>query len=143
MASTKIEITNEYLDVAFESIDASFGYIEHINSQTIKTLAFFKKEDMAKGSEHLNDVLDLMDLYIQLVTKIYSTLRSELGKEFKKSSYTVQTEMHLISTHHSLRSAIEKNDLIAVCDLLEDELLDNLSKWKSTILPELQKLRKY
>jgi hypothetical protein len=41
-----------------------------------------------------------------------------------------------------LLSAKEKNDNIMLCDLLEYELIDNLTQWKIKILPELKKLKR-
>lgn len=144
MTTPKMDpINNEILDLAFESIDASFGYIEYITSQTGKTIGLFSKGYENKAYETLDDVLELMDLYIQLVTKIYSTLRSEHVEISFKNDEIKITELHLISINKALRMAREKMDKIVLCDLLEDELLDNLNQWKTLILPELQKLRPY
>lgn len=144
MTTPKMDpINNEILDLAFESIDASFGYIEYITSQTGKTIGLFSRNFEGKAYETLDDVLELMDLYIQLVTKIYSTLRSERIEIGFKNDEIKATELHLITINKALRMAREKKDKIVVCDLLEDELLANLNEWKTLILPELQKLRPY
>lgn len=134
---------NEALDLAFESIDSCFGYVEFISSQINKYLAAVNRNEFDEANGTFTEVTELMELYIQLVTKIYNTLRAELPSVAIKTDTTKNLEIHLLGIMKSLVSAKEKNDTIILSDLLEYELLDNLNQWKSKILPELKKLKKY
>jgi hypothetical protein len=46
-----------------------------------------------------------------------------------------------LSVIKALLPAKEKNDVVMLCDLLEYELIDNLTQWKIKVLPELKKLK--
>ena len=82
-----------------------------------------------------------MDLYIQLVSNVYQVIRKDLnGKSFKDESIQ-KLEIHLLSVLKALLQAKEKEDIIMLCDLLEYELVDNLTQWKIKVLPELKKLK--
>lgn len=134
---------NENLDLAFESIDSCFGYVEYIDSQIHKLLALYNRNEFDAANQALVEVVELMDLYVQLMTKIYSTFRMELPNIPSKDQVTQNLELHLLGVMKSILQAKEKNDIIMLCDLLEYELLDNLNQWKTKILPELKLLKKY
>lgn len=132
---------NETLDIAFESIDSCFGYLDYISELTKKTTQLYTAGQSAQAQSHFIELMDLMDLYIQLVTKIYKTLRAENPSAPIKSESIIKLEIHLLSVVKALLQAKEKNDVVVLCDLLEYELLDNLTQWKIRILPELKKLK--
>lgn len=134
---------NEVLDLAFESIDSCFGYVDFISGQINKLLAAYNRNEFDETNALFVEVVELMDLYIQLLTKIYNTLRAEMPTVSIKTEETKSLEIHLLGIMKSLATAKEKNDTIMLSDLLEYELLDNLNQWKSTTLPELKKLKKY
>ena len=84
-----------------------------------------------------------MDLYIQLVSRVYHVLRTDLEQMNFKDESIQKLEIHLLSVMKALLQAKEKNDTIMLCDLLEYELVDNLTQWKIKVLPELKKLKNY
>ena len=57
---------------------------------------------------------------------------------FRPSDEIKNLEVHLLFTIKSLVSAREKNDLSMICDLLEYELMDNLKKWKTSVIPQMK-----
>jgi hypothetical protein len=131
------------LDLAFESIDSCFGYIDYITSKIHHLLTFYNAGEMDRANSTLIELVDLMDLYIQLISKIYQVLRSDLKDKNFKTDDVQELEVHLMSVLKALLQAREKNDIIMLCDLLEYELMDNLIQWKIKILPELKKLKTY
>ncbi|MGZ3787438.1 MAG: hypothetical protein ACXVLQ_02880 [Bacteriovorax sp.] len=131
------------LAIAFESIDSCFGYVEYITAQIQKLIAHYNAGEAKEANAIFIEVVDLMDLYIQLITKVYRVIRTELhGQAFKDESIQ-RLEIHLLSVIKALLQAKEKDDIIMLCDLLEYELVDNLTQWKIKVLPELKKLKNF
>jgi hypothetical protein len=139
----KDQKTSSSLALAFESIDSCFGYVDYITSQIQKLITRYNQGEIDSANQSFVEVIDLMDLYIQLVSKVYRILRTDLkGVNFKDESIQ-KLEIHLLSVMKALLQAKEKNDTIMLCDLLEYELADNLTQWKIRVLPELKKLKNY
>ena len=131
------------LELAFESIDSCFGYVDYITSQIQKLIAQYNQGEIDSANQSFVEVIELMDLYIQLVSKVYRVLRIELQAVSFKDENLQKLEIHLLSVMKALLQAKEKNDTIMLCDLLEYELADNLTQWKIKVLPELKKLKNY
>lgn len=142
MTSINKETKNTSLDLAFESIDSCFGYVDYITEQIQKLIANYNQGEMDLANQSFVEVIELMDLYIQLVSRVYRVLRVELHSMQKDDSIQ-KLEIHLLSVMKALLQAKEKNDTIMLCDLLEYELADNLTQWKIKVLPELKKLKNY
>jgi hypothetical protein len=133
---------NASLGLAFESIESCFGYVDYITAQIQKLIANYNQGNMDLANQNFVEVIELMDLYIQLVSRVYRVLRVELTTMQKDESIQ-KLEIHLLSVMKALLQAKEKNDTIMLCDLLEYELADNLTQWKIKVLPELKKLKNY
>ncbi len=133
---------NSSLELAFESIDSCFGYVDYITTQIHKLIEHYNQGNMDLANQNFVEVIELMDLYIQLVSRVYRVLRVEL-KTMQKDESIQKLEIHLLSVMKALLQAKEKNDTIMLCDLLEYELADNLTQWKIKVLPELKKLKNY
>lgn len=134
---------NESLELAFESIDSCFGYVDHITSQIQKLITFYNAGEVDQANATFMEVVDLMDLYIQLISKVYRVIRTEMHGQTFKDENIQKLEIHLLSVIRALLQAKEKEDVIMLCDLLEYELVDNLTQWKIKVLPELKKLKNF
>lgn len=132
---------NTSLELAFDSIDSCFGYVDYITSQIQRLIAQQNAGDTEGANKTFIEVIDLMDLYIQLITKVYHVIRTDMPDRSFKDENLQKLEIHLLSVIKALVQAKEKNDVIMLCDLLEYELIDNLTQWKIKVLPELKKLR--
>jgi hypothetical protein len=131
------------LELAFESIDSCFGYVDYITAQIQKLIAFYNAGENDQANATFVEVVEVMDLYIQLISKVYRVIRTNLqGQSFKDESIQ-KLEIHLLSVIKALLQAKEKEDIIMLCDLLEYELIDNLTQWKIKVLPELKKLKNF
>lgn len=129
------------LNLAFESIDSAYGYLDYIISQVQVLIVHFQSGDLNAANTHFIEVAELMDLYIQLMGRIYQVVRANNPARPLKDEGIQRLEIHLLSVMKALLSAKENNDNIMLCDLLEYELVDNLTQWKIKILPELKKLK--
>jgi hypothetical protein len=129
------------IDLAFEALDSCSLYIDNITGKisALTELYSDNKQDMA--NEAFADVIDTIDLFVQLVSRIHKTLRLHYQDKFTKSETFQNLEIHLLSILKALIPAKQKNDLIMLNDLLEYELIDNLTQWKIQAIPELKKLK--
>nr|BDT26629.1 hypothetical protein BHI3_00950 [Bacteriovorax sp. HI3] len=143
MTSLNKETKQTSLDLAFESIDSCFGYVDYITAQIQKLIAQYNQGEIDTAHQSFVEVIELMDLYIQLVSRVYRVLRTDLEQMNFKDESIQKLEIHLLSVMKALLQAKEKNDTIMLCDLLEYELVDNLTQWKIKVLPELKKLKNY
>lgn len=132
---------NSSLEIAFESIDSCFGYVDYITSQIQRLIAQQNAGDAEGANKTFIEVIDLMDLYIQLISKVYQVIRTDMPDRSFKDESIQKLEIHLLSVIKAMVQAKEKNDVIMLSDLLEYELIDNLTQWKIKVLPELKKLR--
>lgn len=129
------------LELAFESVDSCFGYVDYIIERIEQLVAHYNSNETDMANAIFMEIVDLMDLYIQLITKVYRVLRKEINDEYFKDESVQKLEIHLLSVVKALLQAKEKEDIIMLCDLLEYELVDNLTQWKIKVLPELKKLK--
>jgi hypothetical protein len=143
MTSLNKDSKNSSLDLAFESIDSCFGYVDYITAQIQKLTGQYNAGEIDKANQSFVEVIELMDLYIQLISRVYRVLRTEMEGISFKDENVQKLEIHLLSVIKALLQAKEKNDTIMLCDLLEYELVDNLTQWKIKVLPELKKLKNY
>ena len=133
---------NSSLNLAFESIDSCYGYVDYITDQIHLLIENYNQGNMDLANQKFVEVIEIMDLYIQLVSRVYRVLRIEI-KNMQKDEGIQKLEIHLLAIMKSLLQAKENNDTIMLCDLLEYELADNLKQWKIKVLPELKKLKSY
>jgi hypothetical protein len=129
------------VDLAFQALDSCQDYIENLSENILKLSQAYQKSDFDNANALFADVIELLDLYIQLISKIYSTIRRNRPSLIENGQAIQNLEIHLLSVLKALVPAKENNDYIMLCDLLEYELIDNLTQWKIKIIPNLKKLR--
>lgn len=129
------------IDLAFDSLNSCATYIDHINGLIYRLIDEYQAGEADKANNTFIEVIELLDLYVQLMTKIYASLRHHFKNQLVKDESVQNLEIHLLSIMKALLPAKEKADVIMLCDLLEYELIDNLTQWKIKVIPELKKLR--
>src|ERR1700693_4660341 len=88
---------NSSLELAFESIDSCVGYVDYITAKIQRLIGFYNSGEANLANETLIEVIDLMDLYIQLISKVYRVIRTDLkGQTFKDESIQ-KLEIHLLA----------------------------------------------
>jgi|GEM_PF-582263 hypothetical protein len=133
--------TQTSLELAFEAIDSCNDYID-ILTDKIKAMAqSYQKGESDEANALFGDMIDILDLYVQLFSRIHSTLKRNIKDPLDQSKEIQNLDIHLLSVLKALIPAKEKGDIIMLCDLLEYELIDNLTQWKIKIIPSLKKLR--
>jgi superfamily II RNA helicase len=130
-------------DLAFEALDSCSSYIDVVTTNIRELIELYSGNKIEEANYKFSDIIDIMDLFVQLMSKINRTLKSHLNESYKKSPTLHNLEIHLLSVLKGLIPAKEKNDIIMLCDLLEYELIDNLTQWKIKAIPELKSLRSF
>ena len=123
-------------ELASEALDSCKAYID-TTILKINTIArLYGHNSVRMANEQFADLIEVMQLFVQLVTQIQQTIKLH-NREYKKSTTIQHLEIHLASVLKALIPAKEKNDIIMLCDLLEYELVDNLKRWKEEAIPEM------
>jgi hypothetical protein len=129
-----IEIKTNY-EIAFEALTDCNGYIDTITAKIKEVVDYYNENDLDSANMHFSELIDLVDLFIQLISKVHRTVKT-FNPDFFKDNDTVRNlEIHLLSILKALIPAKEKNDIIMLSDLLEYELADNLAQWKIKAIP--------
>ncbi|MCF8058163.1 MAG: hypothetical protein K9K67_02635 [Bacteriovoracaceae bacterium] len=133
--------TQTSTELAFEAVDSCNEYIDILSDKIREMVTLYQAGDSEKGNIEFGEMIDILDLYVQLFSKIHSTLKRKFSARLEVSEDIQKLDIHLLSVLKALIPAKEKNDIIMLCDLLEYELIDNLTQWKIKIIPSLKKLR--
>ena len=148
VATAKVSSFNEIdfeikssLELAYEALDSCNEYIDLLVRKIKFLTECYNKNEVELANDQFTEVIDILDLYTQLFTKIHSTLKRNLADTSHISPEIQKLDIHLLSILKALIPAKEKGDLIMLCDLLEYELIDNLTQWKIKIVPALKKLK--
>ena len=129
------------VELAFEALDSCSTYIDVVVTKIQELNKLYSAGEFDRANYLFAEVIEIMDLFVQLMSKIHSTLRSNLKDKFIKTKTLQNLEIHLLSVLKGLVPAKEKNDVIMLCDLLEYELIDNLTQWKIKAIPELKRFK--
>jgi hypothetical protein len=129
------------VELAFDALDSCSSYIDLVVYKIRKLVELYTQGNTDEANYVFTEIIEVMDLYIQLVTKIHNTIRKSMPERFVKDQNMQDLEIHLLSVLKALIPAKEKNDIIMLCDLLEYELIDNLTQWKIKVIPALKKLK--
>lgn len=133
--------TQSSVELAFDAVDSCNDYIDVLNEKIINLTRLYQAGETQKANDEFGDMIDILDLYVQLFAKIHSTLKRVATVPRQTSEDIQKLDIHLLSVLKALIPAKEKNDVIMLCDLLEYELVDNLTQWKIKIIPSLKKLK--
>ena len=129
------------LNLAFDSLDDCSGYIDVVVDKIAHLSALYSQNEVRKANVLFGEVVEIMDLFVQLVSKIHKTIRKNYPDKLQNNHTLQKLEIHLLSVLKALLPAKEKEDIIMLCDLLEYELVDNLTQWKIQAIPELKRIR--
>lgn len=130
-------MTKTNLELGLEALDSCPAYIDNMCEKIQHLISAYQTQG-AGTNELFGDIVDTLDLYIQLMSQIFQILKSNRGETFKKGDEIQKLEIHLLSVLKAMLPAKEKEDIIMLTDLLEYELIDNLTQWKIKIVPELR-----
>jgi len=133
--------TKTSVELAYEALDSCTEYINILIEKIQLVSLNFLDNKVVEANAEFAEIIELLDLLVQLITKVNKTIHSQIDIKYQKSETIKRLEIHLLSVLKALIPAKEKNDIIMLCDLLEYELVDNLIQWKIKAIPELKKMK--
>lgn len=125
------------IEIATDALNDSNLYIDTLTSKVMEVVSYFNENNTDSANAVFSELIDLIDLYIQLISKVHKTVKNHNPAYFKTNETIRNLEIHLLSVLKALIPAREKNDIIMICDLLEYELIDNLTQWKINAIPQM------
>lgn len=129
------------LELAYEALESCSNYVDNLTERIHHLVHLYQANEIQKANDVFAEMIELLDLFIQLVSHIHVTLNRHQPEIIKRTEGLQKLEIHLLSVMKAILPAKEKNDVIMLCDLLEYELIDNLTQWKIDIIPQFKKLK--
>ncbi|MBP5297368.1 MAG: hypothetical protein J6Y94_08580 [Bacteriovoracaceae bacterium] len=134
----KLEFTTQSaLEISREALNACGHYIDVIIAKIHRISKLYSQNKLPQANQSFADLIETIELFIQLVSKLKHTLKKYRPESYKKLDHP-EIELHTLAILKALVPAKEKEDIIMLSDLLEYELVDNLTMWKNIRLPQLQ-----
>lgn len=123
-----------------ESITVASKYIDEINQLSKKTAIELRNQSDSNSLKLFLELIENLQLFIEFMGVTYDFYQKHYPsfENLKEEMKTVH--MNLLSLLKGMVSSQEKNDIVMLCDLIEYELVDNLTRWKISIIPELKGL---
>jgi len=134
-------VLNTRLDMAFDALDSCNFYVENIINNIAKASEAYRTGNLGYANQVFAEIVEHLDLFTQLMTQVHQIIKVGLGRKMSSGNTFHNLEIHLLSILRTLLPAKEKQDYVMLCDLLEYELVDNLTQWKTTAIPELKQLK--
>lgn len=128
------------LELSFEALNSCNTYIDILNENIENLVALYANAEYDSATKSFGEFIELLDLYIQLFGQIYKVIKRNFSHKIKYSESIQKLEIHLLSIVKAILLAKENNDNVMLSDLLEYELIDNLTQWKIKIIPFLKSL---
>ncbi len=128
-------------ELAFEALSTCSSHLDTLMTRVKETANLYRENKLDQGNQSFIEITEILNLFIELITTIHQTLKVESDQKLPTGRTIQELEIHLLSVVKALLPAKEKNDIIMLCDLLEYELIDNLTQWKITAIPELKRIK--
>jgi len=129
------------VEIAFESLDNSTHYFDVMCRKIDNIVLSLSQNSYNSANQDFLDLVEVIDLFIQLMTNIHRTFLERFKSVYVKSTGHKNLEIHLLSVLKGLLAAKERNDVIMISDLLEYELKENITQWKIKVIPEMKTLK--
>ncbi len=134
-------VTKSKASLAFDCLDSCKQYINIIIEKIKVIVGQYDDGQFSAANNTFIEIVEITEIFVQLFTKINITLKNSFGDKYIKSKDSQALEISLINILKEIYRAKETSDTIALCDLLEYELTDNLNLWKKVIIPEIERLK--
>lgn len=96
----------------------------------LSSIEVYKTINKDREEEALGIIFDQVMSFSEFLT-----LTASYIQKISPQNDFLPLKLHLLSILKALKSSISAHDQIAVHDLITEELKDNLTRWKITILP--------
>jgi hypothetical protein len=134
MGAIDVETANP-ADLAYETLDTLDLYVDRMADGIRKAAGFYKAKNLISADSCFGKAIDSLDLFVQTIGGVKLTLRIGLNTQ------VALVEADLISIMNDLLDAKRQNNYVYMAELLEKELISNLTEWKEKIFPLLRNIR--
>lgn len=129
------------IELAFDALETCSAHLDTLMTKVKETAELYRANKIDQANQNFIEITEILNLFIELITTIHQTLKVESDTELSTGKTLQELEIHMLSVVKALLPAKEKNDIIMLCDLLEYELIDNLTQWKITAIPDLKRIK--
>jgi hypothetical protein len=132
--------TKSSLELVIESLDQCNQYIDVIVDSIHDVFDCYQSNKISRANQRLVDVIDTIQMFTTLVSNITKSMKGQHKVDEDAYQPIIELELTMLATLKALIPAQESRDIIMLCDLIEYELVDNLTQWKEIGIPLLQKM---
>lgn len=136
-----LEIESEdSVEVALEAIDTATDHAEAILPVVRFAANDLKEGKVESGEEQFILALDALDLFVNLIQSVCNTLGVSADLQINENDTLQMLESHLLNTVKKMLEVRENEDMVGLAALLEQDLVENMQKWKNEALPKLKSI---
>jgi len=132
----EIEIlTASPLDLAYETLNTLDQYVELLMGSVAQAADYYKKKNLISGDTYLAKAIDGLDLFVQTIGGVKLAIRVGLNPKI------ALIEATLVSIVQDLLETKRQSNYVFLAELLEKDLAENLSEWKTIAFPIFRNYR--
>ncbi|MBI3558051.1 MAG: hypothetical protein HY074_17445 [Deltaproteobacteria bacterium] len=134
MGEIDVETANP-ADLAYQTLNTLEQYIDRLVTSIGRAAVHYRGKNLISADAYFAKSIDGLDLFVQTIGGVKLALRVGLN------THVALAEAELISVMNDLLDAKRQNNYLYMAELLEKELIENLSEWKDKIFPLLRNFR--
>lgn len=129
-------LESETISLVLETLTTLETYLDRIVAHIQQAAENYKNKSLITADTFFVKTIDGLDLFVQTIGGIKLALKTGLNPQLGL------IEASLVSIMNDLLDAKRQNNYILLSELLQKELLENLSDWKTKVFPLLRSFKK-
>lgn len=122
-------------DLAYETISTLVHYVDRLTVTIQRAAMHYRGKTHVSGDVYFAKAIDGLDLFVQTIGGVKLALKIGMNPK------VALTEASLVSIMNDLLEAKRANNYVFLAELLDQDLIENLSEWKDQIFPLMQNFR--
>lgn len=123
-----IEVTTSNpADLAYETLNTLDQYIDRLIASIDRAALHYRGKNLIAGDAYFAKSIDGLDLFVQTIGGVKLALRIGLQQKVALAEAT------LVSIMNDLLEAKRQNNYVFMADLLQKDLVENLTEWKTEV----------
>lgn len=114
------------MKLQLEALQTAYEYIERLEVGITQCIEYFQANDIGAGNELLTQIIDGLGWVIEVL---------ERTKQVQKQEISIHRITDILN---EFLEAMQNNDSILICDLLEYEIAEGIGLWKDGIAISLK-----
>lgn len=121
--------TSSPIDLAYQTLDTLEQYLDRIMLSIDRAAKHYRAKNYMSADTYFAKSIDGLDLFVQTIGGVKLALRIGLNQT------VALTEATLVSIMNDLLDAKRQNNYLFLADLLEKDLIENLTDWRTKVFP--------